>query len=157
MKAGTDLVLNTGFGASLDTTQTGATGGSCAKFEYSDKGNGKATISGGVIEGILGNKAGQYTVRARVKANINSSTQPLFVVSVQDPKSPFKPFPPAKGSTETSDKVFSAEDIGLAWTWVEVPFYWDGVTPIELWTGRKGGYEPDLVFWEDIVEFVALK
>ncbi|BFH59454.1 hypothetical protein [Paenibacillus azoreducens] len=156
MKAGTDLVLNTGFGASLDTTQAGATGGSCAKFEFSDKGNGKATISGGVIEGILGNKAGQYTARARVKANISTSTRPLFALSVQDSKT-FEPFPIAKGSTETSDKMFSAKDIGLDWTFVETSFYWDGVTPIELWTGRQGGYEPDVAFWEDIVEFVVLK
>ncbi|MFU1798210.1 hypothetical protein ACM1RC_30440 [Paenibacillus azoreducens] len=139
----------------MDTTQAGATGGSCAKFEFSDKGNGKATISGGAIDRILGNKAGQYTARARVKANINTSTEPLFIVSVQDSRSPFTPFPSAKGSAETADKMFSAKNIGSAWTWVEVPFYWDGVTPIELWTGRKGGYEPDLIFWEDIVEFVV--
>ncbi|MWV44972.1 hypothetical protein GRF59_15220 [Paenibacillus sp. HJL G12] len=141
----------------MDTTQAGTTGGSCVKFEYGDKGNGKATISGGVIEGILGNKAGQYTVRARVKVTSTTSTTPIFVLSMQNLNT-MTIFERYKGAGEPSNEqvMFSPSQMKTEWNWVELPFYWDGIQPIELWTGRRGGYEPDLVFWEDKVEFVSM-
>ncbi|MGG3742483.1 baseplate J/gp47 family protein [Paenibacillus chibensis] len=149
------LTVNSGYGGSIDDTQAGASGGRCVKFTYVTNGNSKATISGETLANMLG-KAGQYKIRARVKVSDTTSTTKFFVLSMQNPQT-LTPFERYQGSgTPTDDELmFSPRQLSTDWTWVELPFYWDGIQPIELWTGRPHNLIEGVTLWEDQVEFIS--
>ncbi|GIP25480.1 hypothetical protein J23TS9_06100 [Paenibacillus sp. J23TS9] len=151
-----NLVVNVGYGATVDDTQAGATNGKCVKFAYATNGNGKAAISGDTLKGLLGNKAGQFKVRARLKVDNTASTVKSFVLCMQNPQT-MTPFEQHKGDGVPSDDqvMFSPSELKTDWTWVELPFYWDGVQPVELWTGRPPGLSPGTTIWEDQIQFVG--
>lgn len=148
------LDVNVGYGASVDDTQAGASNGKCVKFAYATNGNGKATKSDNTIKNLLGNKAGQYKVRARVKASETTSATPTFILCIQDQVT-MAPFKQSKTSNVDSDLAFAPSQMSTDWTWVECPFFWDGVQPIELWTGRPPGTSPGITIWEDQIQFVS--
>ncbi len=150
-----NLTINTGYGGSVDDTQEGPSGGKCVKFTYVTNGNSKATISGETLANILV-KAGQYKIRARVKVSDTSSATQFFVLSVQNPQTNI-PFEQHKGSGTPTDEqlMFSPNQIGTDWTWVELPFYWDGIQPVEIWTGRPFSLIEGVILWEDSVELVS--
>ncbi|MEC0242765.1 hypothetical protein P4H66_23420 [Paenibacillus dokdonensis] len=125
------------------------------KFTYVTNGNSKATISGDTLKNMLV-KAGQYKIRARVKVSDTTSTIKFFVLSMQNPQTSI-PFEQYKGSGVPTDDqlMFSPSQLSMEWVWVELPFYWDGVQPIELWTGRPYGLNSGVILWEDKVEIVS--
>lgn len=147
----TKLITNAGYGSSTDTTQPGATGGTCLKFVYNNAGNSKAQYgidnTSGLMEAALG-KAGQYVVRGRLKANMTSSSVPTFAVVMMQ-RGTGQPLKQASGGTTNAEVIFTPAQIGLVWRWVEVPFYWDGVVPLELWTGRLPGGDLTSIIWQD--------
>ncbi|OAB31750.1 hypothetical protein PMSD_18365 [Paenibacillus macquariensis subsp. defensor] len=150
-----NLILNSGYGGSYDDTQAGATGGRCVKFVHNTAGNSKATYggtTGKVIENLLGNKAGQYTVRCRLKKSGSTDLSfKNFAIVVQNGV----PFKVSKDSVVDAVLELSAGQISTDWAWHEVSFYWDGIQPIELWTGKTPGGDPAAIFWEDQVVFIS--
>ncbi|MGN7360010.1 tail fiber protein [Paenibacillus sp. SAF-054] len=151
-----NLDVNSGYGTSIDSTQLGATGGKCVKFEYATNGNGKAAKSGDTIKNLLGNKAGQFRIRARVKVDNKASTDKTYVLCMQNPQT-LTPFEQTKGAGTPSDEqlMFSPSQMSTDWAWVELPFYWDGVQPVELWTGRPPGLSLGTTIWEDQIQFIS--
>lgn len=151
------LWRNAGYGVSLVPAVTGAYETKVNQFVFSSAGNSKATIGDGTghIERMLNNKPGHYKVRVRLRANSVQYNNMVFAIAMQNSTTQVM-LKQTKGGSVNSELILTPRQIGTEWTWFEVPFYWDGVEPLELWTGRPTGGDIDSIAWQDRVEFVRV-
>lgn len=145
-----ELTTLTGYGASVDTSQADASGKSVV-MAYNASGAGVATLAG--IDSLLETE-NHFKARIRVKVDSVVGTSNLLQIRILDTTTG-QPVKQTKGGAQSADIIYKANQLAAAFTFVEIPFYYDGNQGLKLEV-RRLGTDTTTTLWVDQVNYVGV-
>lgn len=142
-----------GYGASVDETQVDDNGTS-VKMTYSATGAGILTYGFGSVLEALVETENHFIARPRVKVSSIAGANNLLQVTVQD-RGTKVPLKQVKGGGTDARLTLKANQLAVAFGYVDLPFYWDGLQTIEFEI-RRLTTDATTQVWVDAIDFTGL-
>jgi len=141
-----ETMLTDGYGVTVNADN--------AELAYDSQGDGILYYDQfGGLEDLLETQ-NHFKARVQVKVDSNSGTNDLLKIEVRD-RGTLTPVYETDAENNQAVKTLTAADLSTSYGYVELPFYWDGLQPIEIAVTRLTTDTTTLVT-VDNVNFISL-